>query len=92
MCRKCHSRLSKEKIVNDLKRSLEDPHFEEWNSTSLAFLSYSLAGEDGEEAQTLARELLEKYQNWNRQREVTINPKVQVELERIFGPSSCTIF
>jgi hypothetical protein len=59
MCWLCHSKLTNEEVISQLKESLANPQYEVWNSTSIAHIIYSMYGANGKEAASLALQLFQ---------------------------------
>lgn len=66
MCLQCHQTGDAEEHVRQLKEVVRDPHYNQWNSTTLGHLYISLAGFDGEEGSALANQILQNFIEWGR--------------------------
>jgi len=65
MCLYCHSRLTDDSILKSLQNQINNPYpFNQWNSTSLAHISYSVMGLNGIKCQKLALSILNDYIEW----------------------------
>lgn len=64
MCYTCHMGLSDEIVISQLKCELDDPKFEDYNTTSLNHILLCIFGFNGEEAHNLANELAERFYEW----------------------------
>ncbi len=53
-----------EKIVRELRDTLNDPQFERWNTTSLGGILNSVRGYDGDVAHNLASRVAEAFYLW----------------------------
>lgn len=61
MCLKCHQGLSNAQIESQLIDALQEPHFSEWNGTSIHHMAIAGFGVNGPAAQKYAIELLRRY-------------------------------
>lgn len=91
MCFECHSGFTDKEITNYLIADLDDPHFEEWNTTSVSHAAIAGTGHNGEKARELALELFKKFIKWRRTKPDGYMPKNGLEsmftvydLERIY--------
>lgn len=66
MCNTCTSKLSTEHILSDLTKTLENPNFGMWNTSSLGHVLEVASGKHGEEAQKIAIQLVEDFYTWYR--------------------------
>ena len=68
MCFKCHSGLSDEEVLKQLREqnSTDNINFIRWNTTSIGHLILAGVGLNGPEARTEAINLLEKFIIWRR--------------------------
>jgi hypothetical protein len=64
MCRQCHSGLSDETVIAQLKEALENPQYEKWNTTSLSHMIIAIEGTNGAEAHDLGLQLAEGFLEW----------------------------
>lgn len=64
MCLQCHMVVTPDSAVEELKRTLDDCKFDEWNTTSLSHILLAVRGLDGPKAHELANELAEKFYKW----------------------------
>lgn len=64
MCKNCHIKLSNNFVIEQIKESIENPHFEQWNTTSIDYMLLSLRGLNGEEAHNLSKILIEMFYEW----------------------------
>lgn len=63
MCILCHQR-NPEINIQQLKNGILNPHFEEWNTTSLSHVLLSIRGLDGAEGHKLGKKLAEMFYEW----------------------------
>ena len=71
MCLQCHQGLSDEYCISDLESTLHDDKklerdFSKWNSTSLNHMYIIGTGFNGEKAQNMAFQVLEKFIAWGK--------------------------
>lgn len=64
MCLKCHSGISNQQVIDSFQKTLIEPKFEVWNSTSISHIIIAACGYNGLTARKLALELLGKYMDW----------------------------
>lgn len=66
MCRECHSAFTDEDVVKQLKKIVDNPQYEKWNTTSISHIAIAASGENGDEARTLGLKLLRDYTQWRK--------------------------
>lgn len=65
MCLQCHMTMTTPEYNEQiLKDCLQNPNFQEWNTTSFAHILLSIRGLDGPICHQLASELIEKFYKW----------------------------
>ena len=64
MCIKCHQGIPDDQVLQMVKQSLIDPHFEKWNDTSISHLAIGATGYNGEEVRELSNRLINNYITW----------------------------
>jgi len=91
MCFQCHMGLTDEQITRQLRVSLDDPHFDKWNTTSVSHVAIAGTGHNGEKARELGLELMQKFIEWRRTKPDGYMPDSGIEsmytvydLERIY--------
>lgn len=67
MCISCHSGLSDESVLEQLKSSLDKKDFTGWNETSISHACIAYIGVNGEEAKNVAEKLVLKYISWKKE-------------------------
>lgn len=67
MCLQCHLGLSDEQVTSQLKSSLDNPLFEQWNETSMSHLSIAGSGFNGPEARNIADQLFNMLVDYSRE-------------------------
>jgi len=83
--------LTNEQITTQLRVSLDDPHFDKWNTTSVSHAAIAATGHNGEKARELGLELLKMFIEWRRTKPDGYMPETGMEsmftvydLERIY--------
>ena len=61
MCRECHANLSDEEILKQLNECLEDPQFDEWNTTSVSHLLIEIEL-NKKETKDICNKILDKFE------------------------------
>lgn len=64
MHHECNSHLTDDQIIYNLKETLKNPRFIEWNMTSLSHILMIITGINGDDAHALALKLAENFYNW----------------------------
>ena len=64
MCFLCQQNMSDETVKQQILKSIENPRFEVWNSTSISHIFLCLSGFNGYEVAELAYHLLKNYIAW----------------------------
>lgn len=67
MCLQCHSGLSDEFVLKDLKKALEQKNYDIFNKTSICHILYAAVNYNGEEVKEVGIQLLEEYNMWSKQ-------------------------
>lgn len=91
MCIQCHMGITDEEITTQLRETIQNPRFDEWNTTSVSHAAIAGTGHNGEEARELGLELLLKFIEWRRTKPDGYMPESGLEsmytvydLERIY--------
>lgn len=64
MCRKCHSNVSMDEAVRQMEGAMGEPHFDQWNSTSVGHLYMLALGSHELQGRVPALHLLDKFSRW----------------------------
>jgi hypothetical protein len=67
MCRRCHEQLTEGHAITDLQKVVAEPHFDNWNTTSVAHLFQFALGSHGPQSRVLSLEALCSFSNWYEQ-------------------------
>jgi hypothetical protein len=66
MCFQCHMGLTDEMVTTQMRETLENPQFNEWNTTSVSHVAIASTGHNGEPARELGLNLLKQFIEWRR--------------------------
>lgn len=64
MCLQCHNAMSDGEVRDSVEAELREPHFDQWNTTSLSHILIAACGRNGETVSKLAIELLDTFSKW----------------------------
>ena len=78
MCRECHANLSDEEILKQLNECLEDPQFDEWNTTSVSHLLIEIEL-NKKETKDICNKILDKFEVYLKSKPYKYLPKNGLE-------------
>lgn len=79
MCRQCHNSLSDSQVLSQMKEAETDPHFEEWNTSSVSHVLIAASGHNGTEAADIANKILDDFEIYLKTKPYKYLPKNGVE-------------
>ena len=79
MCIPCHSHLTNEQVVLDLQNTLKNRKFDQWNTTSISHILLAGIGINGQEAKSLALQILHHFIEWRKTKPDKYIPEMGME-------------